>query len=109
MDQAIKFKWESEELLSKAQFELKGREVGPVVEDEHAEERSVQVLGLSWNLKDVNLSCDLRGTEKYEKGPATKRKILALAHMIFDPLGFTCPFTIIPKMLLQEAWNLKTG
>ncbi|UYV61848.1 hypothetical protein LAZ67_1006848 [Cordylochernes scorpioides] len=48
-------------------------------------------------------ACDLRSfAKKMEPGKVTKRKILSAAHSLFDPIGFTCPFTIIPKMLLQE-------
>lgn len=30
-----------------------------------------------------------------------------MAHRIFDPLGFVCPVTLGPKILLQEAWAAK--
>ncbi|GFX75870.1 uncharacterized protein TNCV_2238421 [Trichonephila clavipes] len=36
----------------------------------------------------------------------TKRKILSLAHQLFDPIGFTCPITLIPKLILQECCQL---
>ncbi|XP_035205244.1 uncharacterized protein LOC118180230 [Stegodyphus dumicola] len=35
----------------------------------------------------------------------TKRTILAAAHRIFDPLGFACPITLIPTLLLQHLWK----
>ncbi|UYV84330.1 hypothetical protein LAZ67_X001862 [Cordylochernes scorpioides] len=48
-------------------------------------------------------ACDLRSfAKKMEPGKVTRRKILSAAHSLFDPIGFTCPFTIIPKMLIQE-------
>ncbi|UYV71237.1 hypothetical protein LAZ67_8002343 [Cordylochernes scorpioides] len=48
-------------------------------------------------------ACDLRSfAKKMEPGKVTRRNILSAAHSLFDPIGFTCPFTIIPKMLLQE-------
>ncbi|GFY57980.1 hypothetical protein TNIN_96061 [Trichonephila inaurata madagascariensis] len=37
-----------------------------------------------------------------DNGQMTKRKILSIAHKIFDPIGFTCP---VPKLLLQECWK----
>ncbi|CAG7648670.1 unnamed protein product [Allacma fusca] len=39
----------------------------------------------------------------------TKRVILSCAHRVFDPIGFTCPFTVVPKLLLQKSWSLKLG
>ncbi|GBL73826.1 hypothetical protein AVEN_185808-1 [Araneus ventricosus] len=41
-----------------------------------------------------------------EDEPITKMKILSVAHQLFDPIGFTCPITLIPKLLLQECWKL---
>ncbi|GFT82340.1 integrase catalytic domain-containing protein [Trichonephila clavipes] len=37
----------------------------------------------------------------------SKRKVLATVHKIFDPLGILSPTTLLPKVLLQEAWKLK--
>ncbi|UYV79644.1 hypothetical protein LAZ67_18000155, partial [Cordylochernes scorpioides] len=55
-------------------------------------------------------ACDLRSfAKKMEPGKVTRRKILSAAHSLFDPIGFTCPFTIIPKMLLQESYGVKAG
>ncbi|GFW13389.1 integrase catalytic domain-containing protein [Trichonephila clavipes] len=36
-----------------------------------------------------------------------KRLVLALAHQVLDPIGFTAPVTLIPKLILQETWILK--
>ncbi|GFW21828.1 retrovirus-related Pol polyprotein from transposon 17.6 [Trichonephila clavipes] len=38
-----------------------------------------------------------------------KRRILSLAHRIFDPIGFTCPITLIPKLLIQECWKIEAS
>ena len=66
------------------------------------------MLGLSWKLKSDTLSIDLRGNLE-DDIPVTKRKILSAVHKIFDPLGFTCPVTLGPKVLLQECWKLKAS
>ena len=34
--------------------------------------------------------------------------MLSVAHRIFDPIGFTCPATLCPKILLQKTWKEKT-
>ncbi|GBN87784.1 hypothetical protein AVEN_529-1 [Araneus ventricosus] len=69
------------------------------------EEKEVTVLGLTWDREENTLSCELIRTEN-EDEPITKRKILSVAHQLFDPIGFTCPITLIPKLLLQECWKL---
>ncbi|UYV77147.1 hypothetical protein LAZ67_14003443 [Cordylochernes scorpioides] len=56
-----------------------------------------------FKMDKLKKDCDLRSfAKKMEPGKVTRRKILSAAHSLFDPIGFTCPFTIIPKMLLQE-------
>ncbi|GFY72256.1 putative RNA-directed DNA polymerase from transposon X-element [Trichonephila inaurata madagascariensis] len=41
------------------------------------------------------------------EGEINKRNVLAMVHKIFDLLGILTPTTLLPKILLQEAWNLK--
>ncbi|GFR13844.1 hypothetical protein TNCT_107481 [Trichonephila clavata] len=45
-----------------------------------------------WNVKEDTFSISYRETESKEE--VTKRRILSLAHRIFDPIGFTCPITL---------------
>ena len=35
----------------------------------------------------------------------TKRAILSFKASIFDPLGILTPFTLEPKLLIQELWS----
>ncbi|GIZ05041.1 reverse transcriptase [Caerostris extrusa] len=37
----------------------------------------------------------------------SKRKLLSIVNSIYDPIGFTSPATLLPKLLLQEAWRNK--
>ncbi|GFS91703.1 uncharacterized protein TNCV_1492671 [Trichonephila clavipes] len=53
------------------------------------------------------LSISYRETESKEE--ITKRRILSLDHRIFDPIGFTCPITLIPKLLIQECWKIEAS
>ena len=39
-------------------------------------------------------------------GEATKRRILAKAGKIFDPLNFLIPVTILNRVFLQKLWKL---
>ncbi|UYV82492.1 hypothetical protein LAZ67_21002516 [Cordylochernes scorpioides] len=104
-EDALKFKEESVEIFGTAKMDLREWEIGP-----SSEEKQVPVLGLFWNLRTDELTCDLRSfAKKTEPGKVTRRKILSAAHSLFDPIGFTCPFTIIPKMLLQESYGVKAG
>lgn len=41
------------------------------------------------------------------KKPITERKIQSLIHKIFVPIGFTCPITLIPRLLLQQYWKIE--
>ncbi|GFX09431.1 uncharacterized protein TNCV_4698181 [Trichonephila clavipes] len=64
------------------------------------------VLGLIWNLKDDCLSCNIN-YQKSEGKAITKRSLLSIANHNFDPIGFTAPVTLKPKLILQEIWKLK--
>ena len=37
----------------------------------------------------------------------TRRTMLSLAQRVFDPIGFTCPISLRPKLLLQKCWEVK--
>ncbi|GFT96036.1 uncharacterized protein TNCV_313181 [Trichonephila clavipes] len=101
---------ESQEILEEGKFELRGwghNNLDPQTENTvPTERRSVPVLGLKWDLDQDLLSVDIKVHESKNE-ILTKRKILSLVHKIFDPIGFTCPVTLIPKIMLQECWTLK--
>ncbi|XP_042909950.2 uncharacterized protein [Parasteatoda tepidariorum] len=106
----VKFIHESQEILASAKFNLRGWEHTPFeeFESELIETKTVPVLGLKWDSKKDILSIDLRDLDLIAKNQSvTKRNILSTVHKIFDPIGFTCPVTLIPKLILQECWKLK--
>ena len=37
----------------------------------------------------------------------TRRTMLSLAQRVFDPIDFTCPISLRPKLLLQKCWEMK--
>ncbi|GBM82013.1 hypothetical protein AVEN_51858-1, partial [Araneus ventricosus] len=107
------FRTETQRILKTAKFDLRGwknnflPEIEETIQDSSGavEEKEVSVLGLTWDREEDTLSCEMIRTEN-EGEPITKRKILSVAHQLFDPIGFTCPITLIPKLLLQECWKL---
>ncbi len=44
-----------------------------------------------------------------ESRPYTRRGILSVVNSIYDPLGFLSPFTLPPKLMLQELCKRKVG
>ncbi|GFW83666.1 DUF5641 domain-containing protein [Trichonephila clavipes] len=105
-----RFMLESKEILSLAKFNLRGWVHTRVSEAEKGtlleEEKKVPVLGLIWKPDRDTLSVNWEENSKINEIPVTKRKILSAVHRIFDPIGFTCPVTLEPKILLQECWKL---
>ncbi|GFX57540.1 integrase catalytic domain-containing protein [Trichonephila clavipes] len=43
------------------------------------------------------------------KEEVTKRRIISLAHRFFDPIGFSCPITLITELLIEESWKIETS
>ena len=65
------------------------------------------VLGLDWDVLEDTISlknCDFSKLEF-----VTKRQLLSLVSMCFDPLGLCCPILIKGKLLIQSAWKEKVG
>jgi hypothetical protein len=71
------------------------------------EKSTTMVLGLIWDKKSDTLSCEIATYDQIEK--TTKRSVLSAVHKIYDPIGFLCPVLLQPKLLLQKAWETKTG
>ncbi|GFV13687.1 integrase catalytic domain-containing protein [Trichonephila clavipes] len=38
-----------------------------------------------------------------------KRVLLSVINSVYDPIGFTAPALLLPKLLMQEAWREKIG
>ncbi|KAF2879529.1 hypothetical protein ILUMI_26644 [Ignelater luminosus] len=100
METAELFKKEAQELLLPAKFGLRGWEFGL-----SAEKKIVSVLGMLWNTREDCLKIDLENLKKRVDGPATKRMLLSMANMVFDPLELVCPVTLRSKILMKKACN----
>ncbi|UYV85094.1 hypothetical protein LAZ67_X004553 [Cordylochernes scorpioides] len=101
-EDALKFKEESVEIFGAAKMDLREWEIGP-----SSEEKQVPVLGLFWNLRTDELTCDLRSfAKKMEPG---KEDIIGSSFIVRPDWIHLSAFTIIPKMLLQESYGVKAG
>lgn len=68
-------------------------------------EERIKTLGIHWlpaaDIFTFSVTLNAR------LGKTTKRQILSDVSRIFDPLGWTAPTMIIPKILFQELWKTK--
>ncbi|GBM84460.1 hypothetical protein AVEN_158424-1 [Araneus ventricosus] len=87
-------------IMSKGCFNLRGREGN--VECKHA--RNISVLGIIWNLDEDTLKCKI-DFEILSCETKTKRFILSTVQKFYDPLGLLTPFTLLPKLVLQDLWK----
>ncbi|GFS68305.1 integrase catalytic domain-containing protein [Trichonephila clavipes] len=78
------------ELLALGKFDLRGWRNSDIESNfdfqdnqQKPNPQEIQVLGLMWNVKEDTFSIPYRETESKE---VTKRRILSLAHRIFDPM-----------------------
>ncbi|GFQ76663.1 uncharacterized protein TNCT_254021 [Trichonephila clavata] len=108
------FQRDSTELLALGKFDLRGWRHSDIEPNfdfrdnrQESDPQEIQVLGLMWNVKEDTFSISYRETESKEE--VTRRRILSLAHRIFDTIRFTCPITLIPKLLIQECWKIEAS
>lgn len=95
----------SKNLMSKGGFDLRGWEHTEERKDtEHGKE--AVVLGLHWNRFSDILKVNVSWTKDVNLEKITKRTMLSVAHKVFDPIGFTSPVMICPKMMLQKTWKI---
>lgn len=67
------------------------------------------VLGLRWNCETDELSCIFPKTSVDLGLSPTKRMLLSIVNSVYDPIGFSCPAMLVPKLILQEAWKRKVN
>ncbi|UYV80799.1 hypothetical protein LAZ67_19001760 [Cordylochernes scorpioides] len=108
---------ETIDLLSPAGFNIREWQMGGpgIVNGEN-----ISVLGMKWDTADdtLTISDKLMMTPTYKSlvrenyaeienqtHKLTKRIMLSEAHAVFDPLGLFSPFTIVPKIILQQCWK----
>ncbi|CAG7832496.1 unnamed protein product [Allacma fusca] len=107
-DELNVFICESVRLLSKGHFNLRDWRWNQDDLANSTTNSDVSVLGLSWWTVADTLTVDVDNVVCVDT-KVTKRVILSCAHRVFDPIGFTCPVTVVSKLLLQMSWSLKLG
>lgn len=101
--EVTRFREEATNLMIKGKFEL--REWTTNANPENRE--TVSVLGIQWNIIKDDLCCT--ANIKTVPKEITKRDLLSITQQIFDPIGFLSPTTLVPRLIIQKAWILKTG
>ncbi|GFY67976.1 DUF1758 domain-containing protein [Trichonephila inaurata madagascariensis] len=99
-------KSQSIEIMKEGSFELSCWASNDSKEDQDMQ----MVLGLSWDVVSDELSCKLPSNlDCTQERPVTKRVLLSVINSVYDPIGFTAPALLLPKLLVQEAWKRKIG
>lgn len=107
-EQTLQFMQEAKNIMHEGKFHLRQWVTSPLKVNE-SNNNVISVLGLQWDTVSDELYCNLNAFPSYKDiEKITKRNILSLAQKIFDPIGFTCPVSLIPKLILQKLWNQKT-
>ena len=107
LEEMNKFIEESQKILLTGHFNLRcwqSNYFSPSIQEPVPE--TTLVLGMIWQLKEDTLTCKIEQLTDVAS-PLTKRKLLSVTQKVFDPVGYTAPVTIIPKVILQKTWNLK--
>ncbi|XP_058805274.1 uncharacterized protein LOC131672213 [Phymastichus coffea] len=101
-DELNSFINEAKEIMAKGGFELRGWEYT----NDGAEKEITQVLGILFNKSRDTLLINPSLFSEYND-EITKRIILSAAHKVFDPIGFTSPVTLMPKLILKKLCESK--
>ncbi|XP_061708236.1 uncharacterized protein LOC133518592 [Cydia pomonella] len=109
-DEAKTFIEEAKRVMSDAKFDLRGWVTTPMAKymETNSLEDKLSVLGLMWDVNMDQLHCNVsfaHSTALMEN--VTKRSLLSITQKVFDPVGFACPVTLVPKLILQKTWNLR--
>lgn len=87
------------EIMMAASFELRCW-----AHTEVQNQKSENVSGLKWDTETNELYCVSPETDIEFNENISKRKLLSIVNRIYDPIDFTSPATLLPNLLLQEAW-----
>lgn len=109
VEEYLDFKEHTVKILADCKMTLRRWECSYQVDDTDQENDEFNksarstVLGLKWN--KINDTLSFNKLEIELSKTMTKRIVLATIQRIFDPLGVISPITIVPRMILQQAWS----
>ncbi|GBN58344.1 hypothetical protein AVEN_148346-1 [Araneus ventricosus] len=63
---------------------------------------------MNWNRQLYSLRVNMSWMNELSLEKLTKR-IMMSAHKVFDPIGFTAPVMLCPKLILQKLWKKSIG
>ena len=69
------------------------------------------MLGITWD-KDtdmLSINPEILNIEHVYSEVITKRLVLSIANRIYDPIGFSCPASLLPKVILRSLWENKVA
>ena len=68
-------------------------------------------LGMKWNIEDDKFVWEISDKlmSAMSKKPATRRSIVSIVYSLFDLLGFTTPYIMKAKLILQMLSRKKIG
>ncbi|GFX88621.1 uncharacterized protein TNCV_2660321 [Trichonephila clavipes] len=99
-------KSQSIEIMKEGAFELRCLASNDFKEDQDMQ----MVLGFSWDVVSDEISCKLpSNVDCTKERSVTKRVLLSVINSVYDPIGFTAPALLLPKLFMQEAWRGKIG
>lgn len=98
---------QSTSILADGKFDLTGWEYSLLDGSEIGVKSNV--LGLIWNRRLDTIELSLDWFDKMDTKLVSKRSILSAAHKLFDPIGFSSPVSLFPKLLLQKTWSMNLG
>ncbi|XP_049301860.1 uncharacterized protein LOC125775373 isoform X1 [Bactrocera dorsalis] len=112
-DALHKLKEEVIEILRRGQFPLSKwhsnhsdfMEIQTMKELSITDDFTSSALGVTWNKRNNTFLFSF--TPKQVHKSVTKRTILSIASLLFDPLGVLSPLVITSKIIMQELWLLK--
>ncbi|GBM30602.1 hypothetical protein AVEN_27631-1 [Araneus ventricosus] len=89
------FKTQTMEIMNAASFELRcWVHIG--VQDQESQ----SLIAIKWDTETDELYCVSLQVDIGFSETVSKRKLLSMVNSIYDPIGFTSPATVLPKLLL---------
>ena len=67
---------------------------------------TVSILGLYWDTQTDTISFPVQAFDS-TNSQLTKRKVLSMASILYDPLGMLSPVTLVARLFIAKLWERK--